>query len=63
MLSAAAENRRRTRTLKPTPTAFLVETYLEIRDAQSGSIWVYEESNDVAGLQRGGVSDLSDDST
>lgn len=34
--------------------------YLEVRAVEGGSVWL---SNGVAGLQRGGVSDLSDDST
>ena len=35
--------------------------YVDIRDT-GGSIWIYQESNHVPGLQRGGSAPLSDDS-
>jgi hypothetical protein len=37
--------------------------YVDVRDPAELSIWIYQESNGIAGLQRGGVSDISDDSS
>lgn len=34
--------------------------YVDDRDITDGGIWVYEESNGVAGLQSGGTSPLGD---
>lgn len=37
--------------------------YIDIRGPADGSVWIYQESNGIAGLQKGGTSDLSDDSS
>jgi hypothetical protein len=36
--------------------------YVDVRgDVTDGDIWIYQESNGIDGLQRGGVGELSDD--